>query len=147
MTILFSLFKLVGQSATPILQVKAAELGQAYLEEIMLRRFDENSPAGNGKRCRSTSAPFCSTTLGLDPGETSRSDFDDVDDYAVINNEAPRDINGNLRPGFSGFSVDVSVFYAGSDLGLANNDMKRVEVTITTPESNRFVFSQYKGNF
>ena len=40
-------------SVSPIMQVKALELGQAYLEEISLKRFDENSPAGNHLRCNS----------------------------------------------------------------------------------------------
>ena len=33
-------------SVSSVIQTKAAELGQAYLEEITLKRFDENSPAG-----------------------------------------------------------------------------------------------------
>ena len=133
------------RSASPVIQVKAAQLAQAYLEEISLKRFDENSPAGNAQRCNSPSAPACSGALGAD-GET-RALFDDIDDYNGLNDSPPRDALDNVRTGFTGFSVTTSVTYAGGDFGFAAQDMKRIELTVTTPEGSSFVFSQYKGNF
>ena len=133
-------------SVTPVTQVKAAQLAQAYLEEISLRRFDENSPVGNAFRCNSTGAPACSNTLGSD-GE-ARPLYDDVDDYDDITAESPpQDALGNVRSGFNNFSVDINVTYAGGDFGLAAQDLKRIQVTVTSPEGSQFVFSNYKGNF
>ncbi len=133
------------RSVSPVIQVKAAQLAQAYLEEISLKRFDENSPAGNAQRCNSPAAPACSGALGAE-GE-SRAFYDDIDDYNGLADSPPRDALDNVRTGFTGFSVSASVTYAGGDFGFAAQDIKRVELTVTTPEGSPFVFSQYKGNF
>ncbi len=145
---LFSRIQL--QSTEPVFQVKAAELGQAYLEEIALKKFDHNSPSGNGIRCNESSTS-CSASLGVDqvsPGvNETRANFNDIDDYNGLNNSPPIDALGNTRTGFNGYSVQVSVSYAGSDLGLDNSSMKKVEVTVTTPDNTQYTFSQYRGNF
>lgn len=133
-------------SASPIFQVKAAQLAQAYLEEVSLRKYDEVSPAGNSLRCNSPSAPSCSLILGSDAGET-RSRFDDIDDYNGLSENPPIDALGNSRSGFSNFSVNISVTYAGTDFGLALQDIKLISVTVQAPDTNQYVFSQYKGNF
>ena len=133
------------RSVTPVVQVKAAQLAQAYLEEISLKKYDETSPAGNGLRCNAPAGPVCSAGLGPD-GE-GRVLFDDIDDYHLLNDNPPRDALDNIRTGFNNYSVDVTVEYAGGDFGLAAQDMKRVELSVTTPEGDSFVFSQYKGNF
>lgn len=133
------------QSTSPVLQVKAAELAQAYLEEISLRKYDENSPSGNGQRCNSPSAAVCSATL-TNEGET-RAFFDDVDDYNGLVETPPRDAFNNVRTGFNSFTATIAVTYAGSDFGLSAQDMKRIQVTIQSPEGNQFIFSQYRGNF
>lgn len=134
------------KSVSPVLQVKAAELAQAYLEEISLKRFDENSPIGNQFRCDQVSQPICTNTFGAEAGET-RARYDDVDDYHGLNQTPPRDALDNVRNGFAGFSVNVSVNYAGADQGFSARNLKRAEITITSPEDDQFTFSLYKGNF
>jgi len=134
------------KSISPVFQVKAAELAQSYLEEISLRRFDENSPIGNQLRCDQATQPPCSNTLGSDTGEI-RINFDDVDDYNNLNESPPKDALGNNRSGFNNFSLSVSVSYAGTDHGFSQRDLKKIIVTITSPENDQFVFSVYKGNF
>lgn len=133
------------QSTEPVFQVKAAELGQAYLEEISLKKYDHNSPNGNGNRCND-SGPACSATLTSEGGET-RITYNDVDDYHNLSDSPPQDALGNVRSGFNNFSVDIQVSYAGADLGLAAQDLKRIEVIVTTPDGTQFPFSQYRGNF
>ncbi len=133
-------------SVSPVIQVKAAELAQAYLEEISLKRFDENSPIGNQFGCDQASQPICSNTLASEPGET-RAIFDDVDDYNNLNESPPRDALGNIRNGFDNFSANVSVSYAGADQGFTARDLKRIQITVTSPDNGQFVFSVYKGNF
>ncbi|MGX5172400.1 hypothetical protein ACUR5C_00065 [Aliikangiella sp. IMCC44653] len=134
-----------ARSVTPVMQIKAAQLAQAYLEEISLRRFDENSPAGNGQRCNSPGQPSCSATLGSD-GET-RDQFDDIDDYNGLSDSPPRDALNNPRSGFNNYQTSVNVSYAGGDFGLAAQDLKKIEISITTPTGQSFVFSDYRSNF
>ena len=133
-------------SVSAVLQVKAAEIGQAYLEEIILKRFDENTPIGNALRCNQTVALLCGP-IANEEGAGNRSLFDDVDDYHGLDDQPVKDAFGNDRIGFDGYRVTVSVSYAGTDFGLASQDLKKVDVTVFTPEGNNIVFSQYKGNF
>jgi len=146
MAILYTVFaNTQSRSIEPVDQIKAAELAQAYIEEILLKKYDENSPAGNGARCNSPGNPACSATLGPDGGET-RAQYDDVDDYNGLSESPPLDALGNPRNGFANFSADVTVSYAGGDLGFANGDMKRIQVDIGV-RGNTYTFSAYKGNF
>ncbi len=133
-------------SVSSVLQTKAAELGQAYLEEISLKRFDENSPAGNALRCNQATGPACGP-IATEEGAGNRALFDDVDDYHGLDDQPAQDAFGNNRVGFNGFRVTVSVTYAGGDFGLAAQDLKLITVTVFTPEGNSLVFSRYKGNF
>lgn len=134
-------------SVSPVIQVKAAELGQAYLEEISLKRFDENSPIGNALRCNDSPGLLCGA-IGTEEGITNRALFDDVDDYNGLSDNPPQDALGNNRAGFNNFTVNVSVSYAGTDFaGLALQDLKLIQVTVITPRGNSMIFSQYRGNF
>ena len=36
------------QSADPMLRIRSVELAQAYLEEALLKAYDENTPVGGG---------------------------------------------------------------------------------------------------
>jgi len=147
MIIFYSIFaKNQLRSVTPVMQVKAAELGQAYLEEISLKRFDENSPIGNSVPCNQTASLLCGP-IATEEGLANRSLFDDVDDYDGISDSPPVDALGNVRPGFSSFTVNVAVSYAGADFALSAQDLKLIEVTVISPEGDNFIFSQYKGNF
>jgi MSHA pilin protein MshD len=134
------------QSATPAIQIKAAELGQSYLEEIGLKKFDENSPIGNALPCDFAGQLACTNTLGIDTAEV-RETFDDIDDYHNLVDSPPQDATGSPRSGFSNFSVSISVSYAGTNHGFDNRMIKLIQVTVTTPQSTSFLFSSYKGNF
>jgi MSHA pilin protein MshD len=138
------------QSADQIQQIKAAELGQGMLDEILGRAFDENSDmVGSHWRCGETVPVVrqnCSSTLGTE-GESDRSQYDDVDDYNGFNLKV-NSTNNNLDSSFSGFTIGVVVAYAGSELGLSNNNLaKRITVTVTTPLGTAINFTGYKANF
>ena len=85
---------------------------------------------------------------GPDGGET-RSDYDDLDDYDAINNEAPKDQTGTSMTGdFSNFSVSVDVSEPANDLwGAARQDLRRIEVTVTSPMGESFTLTAYRANF
>ena len=133
--------------------MRAAELGQSYLEEMLGKRFDEVSQPGNALRCGETGGPGpCSATLGPDAGETVHTQFDDFDDYNGFQDgsatTAPTDQSGNPRPNYIGFIVTATVVYAGTEMGLPDNtNAKRANITVTDPRGTQYVFSAYKTNF
>lgn len=141
----------VMNGADPLYSMRAAELGQSYLEEILGKRFAENSPLGNSLRCGEGTQPVCSP-IGIDSGETAgaQNTFDDVDDYSTLTqalNTQPHDQTGSVRSGYENFHVWVTVANAGGDVGLNAGDAKRIDVTIIDPRGVQYIFTAYKTNF
>lgn len=108
-------------------QVMAAERAKArVLADSMLAEVLENAYAEPG-----------SNTLGPDAGETNattRSQFDDVDDYHGWSNTV-RATDGTVIDGYDGYVVSFDVAWVDPD-ALANSvsgdqGVKRVQVTIT----------------
>ncbi|HRH78684.1 MAG TPA: prepilin-type N-terminal cleavage/methylation domain-containing protein, partial [Cellvibrionaceae bacterium] len=64
----------VLHSVDPVLRVKAVEKTQALLDEILARKFDENTPSGGYPPCNSAGATACA-------GISADSGYDDVGDY------------------------------------------------------------------
>lgn len=141
----------VRHSADPMVNIRAVELGQAYLEEILGKRYDERSAEGGTPRCGQTNppAPACTGagSLGPDAGEAGRSAYDDVDDYNGLNDSPPRDPLGAVRAGYEGYGVTVTVAYAGIELGLDQGAAKRITVDVASPLGQHFVFSAYRSDF
>ncbi len=138
----------VLQAPQALVQTRALEIAQAYLDEIATRRYDEATGQGGVPRCDSTDpgAQPCSGTFG--PEGEIRATFDDVDDYHGLDESPPRDVAGNPFPGYDGYRVQVSVTYAGTELGLASDRLaKRVTLTVTTPAGDTIPVSFYRGNF
>ena len=138
------------KSADQILQVKAAELGQSFLNDISARAFDQNSDmAGGLVRCGELSlgASPCSTVLGPELGENTRDLFNDVDDFHEYSERFNAN-NEELHSSYTNFTIDVQVIYDGLSLGLTNNiDAKRITVTVTTPLGTAIEFATHKANF
>ena len=137
------------KSADNVLQIKASELGQSLMNDIISRAFDDNSDMSGGHiRCgepNSTVNP-CSPILGPDLLEISRDLFDDVDDFDGFN-ERVNSTGEVIDGGYDQFTINVSVVYAGIDLGLANDLAKRITVTVTTPLGTAIEFTSHKANF
>jgi MSHA pilin protein MshD len=135
-------------AADPLHNTRALKLGQALLEEIIAKRFDENSGQGGVPPCNSAGAPACSGVLGTDPGEVFRYQYDDVDDYHGMDLLPPTDINDNVLTGYAAYRVQVAVGNAGTELvDLGAADAKRIDVIVTTPRGYDFTFSAYRVNF
>ncbi|WP_258807461.1 prepilin-type N-terminal cleavage/methylation domain-containing protein [Pseudidiomarina sp. CB1] len=139
------------RSAEPVLQVRAANLAQAFIEEIQGKSFDENSDRSGGSlRCGETGAPACSSTLG--PDSETRERFDDIDDYHLLHVAQPnlQDALGtDISDDYRGFSYAIEVCYSdpqGSCSGTVTR-FKRVQVTFTTAQSQDFTFAFIKGNY
>ena len=132
-----------GRNADPLNQTRAVALAQIYMDEILSRRYDEDTPIGGTPRVMLTGCP-----IGLETGENSRTDYDDVDDYNVIANAAPENADGApLIADYDNFQVTVTVQCAGDEIGLSVNEAKRINLTINDPSGLDFEFSVYRANF
>ena len=151
------------KSTDPWHQVRATELGQSMLNDIMARSFDQQSPrSGSMLRCGETGAPACTSQNGdgswpADPGETApdnRLRFNDVDDFnnftangSLLTNILAEDLADVYR----NYQLQVSVRYATAadftGIGLAADQVKVITVTVITPTGSALQFSSYKGNW
>ncbi|VAW91665.1 MSHA pilin protein MshD [hydrothermal vent metagenome] len=138
----------VKQSPKPLVLTRAMELAQTYLDEILAKRFDELSGQGGLPRCDSSdnAAQTCSNVMGDEEGG-NRQLFDDVDDYHGLNNSPPVFASGTSLANYSSYQVQISVAYAGSELGLANRGAKRITISVTTPLGSVIPVSAYRVNF
>ncbi len=103
---------------------RANALASTLREEIQSKKWDE-------------SAPPPSLILGPETGE-SRATYDDVDDFDGLDESPPRDSQGAILAGFTGFRQQVSVCYVANtdfDTCIGGPTMyKQVTVTVTEPE-------------
>jgi len=161
LSIAFSIFTsliypLANQSAKQVHQIKAAELGQSMINEIIAKAFDENSDKSGGVyRCGESGETACSSTMGPEGSEAEESEkreqFDDVDDYnnlLIIKNS----LGDSLNDIYVGYQINVKVIndsdYDGDHDDADNNfTAKLITVTVTTPQGVDFVFAVYRVNF
>lgn len=158
-----------SNSADTMLETRAIALGQAYLDEIMGRRFDEKSAASGLDPCfglpsdMPAPAKPCTAvaSLGTDGGEGSgggflRDKWDDVDDYhgwmeGDGETKPIQDAEGDDREGYENFHVEISVRYAGADAAwgpLTDTHAKLITVTVKVRgQDEGWDFSSYKGNY
>lgn len=167
------LFPQIEQSATPHYQARASALANAFMTEILARKFDHNSD-DNGERFRcddnahpdlpSITPPACTTALGPDDSE-SRTQLNDVDDYIgcwVGENRSCTDPRGNIadvlgndvNDQYKNFVVSVDVFYDANhdnqadDASVkANRHHKRINLTVDAGRYGTYPFSAYRSNY
>lgn len=146
-------------SVRPVMEVKAAELAQTLMNEILAKSYDENSDHdGSRWRCDETIVVTinpCTTVIGPETGET-RQHFDDVDDYDTAGGQ----LSGNqllnssgtiIGTRYPGFAVQIEVShdangFNGSSAG-AVNVAKRIDIIVTLPEGYSLTFSAWRGNY
>jgi MSHA pilin protein MshD len=128
-----SLFVGVGRSADPLWQSKMTQLSQAYLDEILSMRYQEDSPLGGGP------VGACSIA-GSEAGESSRSLYDDVDDYDGLSESADF-LDSTTPSNYAGYTVNIVVT---CDDVVVNS--KLITVTISSPVNQQIVFSVIRGD-
>lgn len=154
---------LYQRSADPWHQVRATELGQSLMNEILARAFDENSARSGGLlRCGEALAPACTNTNSLGPDGTETRprlspvdrDFNDVDDFdGFVGNAAELSnlLGDSLAADYINYQVAVRVTYATpaqvGGIVLLADQAKLIQVTVTTPAGANLVFSAYRGNW
>lgn len=136
----------ISRSADPLIHARSIELAQAYLDEILTKKYDENTPAGGFPVAGSSGGPSLSS-LGAD-SELDRTQYDDVDDFDGQTYSVPQFITGNNFSQYVNYQISIAVAYAGTEVGANHNQhVKRIDVTISNPLGNTMVFSAYKGNY
>ena len=144
----------IRNSADPLVRIKSIELAQLTLNEILLKKYDENTPVGSGcvehapTLCASGVNAATNTTFGADAGETNRTQYNDVDDYTdklycgnsvtaattacpTLTCETLRDESGvDISTQYSGFSVCIKVSFAGGTGTEISNFSAGVDVEI-----------------
>jgi MSHA pilin protein MshD len=131
---------IAGRSADPLNQTRAVKLAQLYMDEILTQKYDDQTPQGGVPRYSGN------CNIGTESGESTRSMFDDVDDYHNLSGP-PATVTGAPLSGYNGFTVSVTVACAGADVGLPASEAKRIELSIQAPGNQSFVFSAYRANF
>ena len=111
--------------------VAATQLAVELLEEVRLRRWDEQTP----RPPLGIAAP--SAAMGPDAGETAsdKRTFDDIDDFNGWTEAAPLDPVQRPLTGFEGYARDVSVRFVDAALNPAAGptDYKHVTVCARRP--------------
>jgi MSHA pilin protein MshD len=159
-------------SADPFIRERAVAIAHAYMDEILGKGFDENTPLGGGcvesgsdsctqycaaysdtqcvqSKCRLQAAGNCvprSDLSGIATEEGNRGAYDDVDDYHGIN-EVPTGIAGAATD-YEGFNVRVSVSQpdaAWHDIDVL--DLRLIQVDVTSSLGETISLRAYRVNF
>ena len=111
--ILFSLTANIGRSADPMIQQQAIIIAQAYLEEAVLKPYNDPD-GGETSSCE----------------EAARIQYDDVADYDCINDTAGAlDQFGGTLPGLGNYNIAVNV--SSVNIGAPAVTARRIDVTVT----------------
>ncbi len=113
-------------SADPMIRHQASAIAEAYLEEILLRPFDDPD--------------------GVD-GEVARADFDDLDDYDGLADSGARDQFGNPIASLAAYDVSVSVTASAALPGVPASDALRVDVVVSRGAELSYLLSGYRTRF
>ncbi len=130
--ILFSFTANIGKSADPMILQQGIIIAQAYLEEAMLKPY--NDPDGETGTC--------------EEGAGNRIQFDDVNDYDCINDTAgARDQFGGSLPGLSDYNIAVNV--STVNIGTPAVASRRIGVTVTHDKnaSINLVLTAYRTSY
>ena len=114
----------VRHSADPMVLHQAVAIGEAYMEEILLKPF--NDPDADG--------------------EPTRPQFDDVDDYNGLTDVGARDQDNNPIAGLGAYTINVTVGNQPLN-GVPAPQSLRVEVQVTGPNEVDVTLSGYRTDY
>lgn len=160
-------FNQTARAVEPMLQIRAAKLGEALMDEIVSKRYAQSTPVGGYPPCGSAVA--CGA-IGMEAGEFTvvdgeivpiRTAFNDVDDYnGYCAKQWPvEDVLGNTEAGggnrlddFEQYQMTICVIYDdnydGNDSG---HQAKLITITIFPPTGGGIgtpiEFRSYRSNF
>lgn len=127
-TALLSVFaSMVRGSVDPMIQQQATTVAEAYMEEIMLRAYDDPQVAESG---------------GAEAGET-RPTYDDVQDYNSLGTTQVRDQNNNPIAALSDYQVTVTV----NPAVLNTVGAMQIDVSVSHPATGAIVLSAFRTDY
>lgn len=115
----------VLSSVDPIVRLRLLESAQSQLDVIMAQRYDDNTPPGGVPACGSTAPPG-----NPEPPPCANTGFNSTSDTP-----------------YDGYTREVSVEFAGEELGLPEQQAKRIQVTTTSPAGESLTLTAYRANF
>ncbi len=139
----------VGNSHRPYLRQKSLAVANAFMDEILRKQWNEATPLGGG--CVNTASGSCATgpvVIAIGTEGESRVTYDDIDDYHGLNQSPPQDASGTDMPGYSGYTVDVSVVQPGTNWNtVPAADVRLITVSVTSSHNETISVSAYRINF
>jgi len=159
--VLIPLFQSITKGGDPVIRARGVALGQAMMDEIMNKKWDEATPMGGGPLNTTESArgSVSAGDIGAEAGET-RPDYDDVDDYDGLDEADTFADQNNALFSLKGYRRRVTVSYipsnsatitdaspAGDTAAASATDTKRVVVRIDMPNGESFSLVSLKCNF
>ncbi len=120
---------ITGRSADPLLRQQSLSIAEAYLEEILLQAYLDPS---SGTVCPSAPA--------------SRIQFDNVCDYAGLDDAGARNAQGNAIAALAGYRVQVAITPRALG-GLAASDVLHVEVSVRDPAGQALRLDGYRARY
>ncbi len=118
----------VVKSVDPVVRVRALDIAQAQLDEILSRKFDENTPTGGFPPCGSATGPTC---MGIAPD----AGYDDVGDYNGYSDTSTHPL----------YPITVSV--SSATFGPASVPARLIMVKVGMPGGDALTLSAYRTNF
>lgn len=115
-------------SVDPLMRVKALEIAQGTLDEVLSRRFDQRSPLKGLPACNSKQGPSCA-------GVYSAPDLDNVGDYAGFTKQ--------LEPGYE-LRVTVTPVQL---FELSTENLRLIRVSVAMPDGKILTLSGYRANY
>lgn len=109
-------------NADPIIRVRALEAAQSKLDEILALKYDENTPTGGIPACSSGGPTSVACNNSTD------NNMNDVDDF-----------NGWSDTPYNGYTRTVSV--------TTNNNIKLIQIRVTTPSGETMLLTAERANF
>ncbi len=167
--ILIPFFTSITHSTDPLIRQRAIALGQSIMDEILSKKWDEETPTGgapictkesNGSRPSISNCSHSAGDIDREEATTDRSTWDDVDDYdSYSETDTFTEQDGDTFT-LSGFTRSVAVTYIPSDsspieatnpAGTTNSanstDTKRIVVTVNSPLGETLTFVAVLCNF
>jgi type II secretory pathway pseudopilin PulG len=107
LVVLLPVFILAVKAGKNTQQLQAATyLSQELMEEVRMRKWDQNSSATPGYVSNPTASP-----LGPEAGETDKTKFNDIGDFNGWTESPAADPLNHPLPAFASFSRSVAVAY------------------------------------
>jgi MSHA pilin protein MshD len=136
-TTLLSLFASTARtSADPMIQQQAISIAEAYMDEILLKDFEDPQGGETGTR---------------EGVAETRINYDDVQDYNwlganEIEDNKVRDQNNIVIDQLSDYEVTVTVVGVALN-GISADSSMRIDITVSHPANSPITISAYRTNY